>query len=66
MSKTASWCDECKHYAVDASDESTWRNVCKLSHKPRFYKPQTLSQAHGGDWGWKRVCSDFVLARKTE
>lgn len=59
MSKPAKYCDECKHY-VDQEDESKWRDVCGLNHKPRFFIPQTMSQAHSKNWGWKRRCGDFV------
>ena len=34
-------------------------DMCKLGHKPRFYNPQTLAQAHTGMYGWKKRCNDF-------
>lgn len=58
MSKPAKWCDECKHYSLIDDDPKS--NVCGLNHKPRFYVPQTNSQAYLNIWGWKRRCEDFV------
>lgn len=50
-------CDECKHYDAEIVPYEGW--PCVEGHKPRFYKPLTISQAHSGDWGWKRRCEDF-------
>jgi hypothetical protein len=41
-------------------------DVCRLKHKPRFYKPLTMSQAHTSNWGWKKRCADFVAWVKGE
>lgn len=59
MTARASYCDECKHFA-DRYDAPDWRTVCMLGHKPRFFMPQTMSQAHSRDWGFKRRCEDFA------
>ena len=47
----AKQCDECKNFK-----HLPW---CKKGHKPRFYKPANLSDAHSGNWGFKRRCADF-------
>ena len=57
--KRTPYCDECKHHADMTEDEATWKKPCVLGHKPRFYMPQTISQAHSSNWGWKRRCEDF-------
>lgn len=59
MSKPAKPCDECVHHLNHPVGES-WNKPCALGHKPRFYLPQTMEQAHKGVWGWKRRCSDFL------
>lgn len=66
MRKQAAYCDECKHYGVNPEDDSTWDKPCTLGHRPRFYTPQTLSQAHSDAWGWKRRCADFVSQEKRD
>lgn len=51
------YCDECQHL-----QEHYGRPVehsCAKGHALRFYHAQTLSQAHRGDWGFKRRCADF-------
>jgi hypothetical protein len=53
----AQWCDQCKHY--DPKLDADMKSPCGKGHRPRFYKPLTISQAHSGDWGWKRRCEDF-------
>ncbi len=60
----ASYCEDCKHYAIDPDDDTTWHRPCEFGHKPRFYRPLTLSQAHSNDWGWKRRCHDFEAKLK--
>lgn len=57
----AVYCDECRHYTTKHLDDL--RTPCVLLHRPRFYKPQTLSQAHSDCWGWKRICKDFSPAK---
>ena len=52
------WCDQCKHFDSDRLAASGKGNPCGAGHRPRFYKPLTLSQ----DWGWKRQCEDFAEA----
>jgi len=54
----ASHCDECKHF----NDEDVpGAKVCEKNHKPRWYA-QKNDNPHDLDWGWKRVCADFVTA----
>lgn len=48
-------CDDCEHYTWSFVSEAK----CKLGHKLRFYKPKTLSDAHSGNFGYKRKCEDF-------
>jgi hypothetical protein len=55
MSK-ARYCHDCTNYT--ATQEHPM-DVCRLKHKPRFYRLQTMSQAHTNDWGWKKQCTDF-------
>ncbi len=62
MSKPANYCDECRHYSMHRID--TERTPCSIGHRPRFYTPQNLSQAHSSDWGWKRRCPDFAPKRE--
>lgn len=58
----AQWCHECKHYDAEIVPHEGW--PCVEGHKPRFYKPLTLSQAHSDEWGWKRKCEDFERSEK--
>ena len=51
-------CDECKHGCYQGQIGETF--VCKLGHKPRFYKPAGWDPyGMHSDWGWKRRCDDF-------
>lgn len=52
-------CDECQFFNVELT--YPFNVVCSKGHKPRFYKPATLSDAHRGDWGFKRRCNDFKV-----
>lgn len=54
-------CDECKHLKTNTIDLSDFP-YCLKGHKPRLYKPQNLSDAHSGNWGFKRRCEDFKEA----
>jgi hypothetical protein len=57
MTKRSSYCDECRHYSTKHLDDL--RTPCSIGHRPRFYIPKTMSQAHSDCWGWKRRCEDF-------
>jgi hypothetical protein len=65
----ASHCDECEHATIKwyeykgppAFDVLT----CAKGHKPRFYA-QRKDNPMSFDWGWKRVCADFVTANATK
>ena len=58
MTKPAVFCDQCRHYDPTLLEAGEgW--PCEEGHKPRFYAPKTMSQAHTNDWGWKRRCDDF-------
>jgi hypothetical protein len=62
MATVTRYCDQCQHF--DPEKIST--AVCKLGHRPRFYAPVTVSQAEGGNWGWKRKCQDYLGQRSGE
>jgi hypothetical protein len=51
------WCHDCEHF----KNEHYWpgKDMCKQGHKPRFYSPKTIHQAHIGVYGWKKKCIDF-------
>ncbi len=51
------WCHDCKHFKHAVYWEV--KDMCRLGHKPRFYKPITMHQAHTGMYGWKKKCQDF-------
>ena len=59
MTKPADYCDQCAHYKATVERP---RDVCAIGHRPRFYIPKTLGEAHGGSWGWKKRCIDFQRA----
>lgn len=63
VSRAAKHCDECQHFVLGVEGRA-WKEICALEHRPRFYIPQTLSQAHSSDWGWKRRCEDFKAVSK--
>ncbi len=60
----AQWCEECRHCDLDRLDKFGRGSPCTKGHRPRLYKPLTLSQAHSDDWGWKRKCEDFERREK--
>jgi hypothetical protein len=49
----AQHCDRCAHASYQGQDP---RLHCARGHRPRFYRPNLL---YTGDWGWKRVCTDY-------
>ena len=53
------WCEECRHFDGDLLDRLGRGNPCTKGHRPRFYNPKNLTQAHTGIYGWKRRCEDF-------
>ena len=54
---TTRYCHDCTNYIATPDHPM---DVCGLKHKPRFYRPLTMSQAHTSNWGWKKRCTDFV------
>ena len=51
-------CDECEHFDCSWSAQVT-KLVCRMKHKPKFYKVNLNSVHHPIDCGWKRRCEDF-------
>ena len=62
MGAVTRYCDQCLHFDPEKIHAGA---VCKLGHYPRFYAPVTVSQAEGGNWGWKRKCQDYLLGRRS-
>jgi hypothetical protein len=55
------WCHDCKHFKHEVYWEV--KDMCRLGHKPRFYRPITMHRAHTGLYGWKKKCQDFKEQR---
>ena len=56
----AKHCDECQHFN---DEDIPGAKVCEKGHKPRWYSQKAV---YDTDWGYKRVCDDFLKEQNCE